>query len=112
MSVTTSLQEEKKREITPYITCFMVSENGNIPSLTEDGKAFLPTSVDIGDWFGEVVLCAHERVHRTPSRLERIVKGSVLVVHLGCITSKGLGLLVVGPLEIGQEFSSEYSQFS
>ena len=81
----------------------MVFENSNIPPLTEDGKAFLPAGVDIGDWLGEVVLCADERVHRTPSRLEGIVEGSVLVIHLSCVTSKGFGLFVVGPLEIGKK---------
>ena len=63
----------------------------------------MPARLDIGNRFGHVVLCADEGVLRTPAGLEGIVEGSVLVIHLSCVTSKGFGLFVVGPLEIGKK---------
>jgi hypothetical protein len=40
------------------------------------------------------------------------VESGVLLAHLGLVAGEGFGLFVVGPLERGKKFSSEYSQFS
>jgi hypothetical protein len=90
----------------------MVFENRNIPSLTEDRETFLPAVVDTRNRLRHVIFGADDRVHGTPARLERIVESGVLLAHLGLVAGEGFGLFVVGPLERGKKFSSEYSQFS
>lgn len=95
-----------------YLARLVVLENRNISALAEDRQTLLPAVVDTRNRFGHVVLGADNRVHETPARLERIVESGVLLAHLGLIAGEGFGLFVVGPLERGKGFSSEYSQFS